>query len=372
MSESFILGMAIRIPFIAKSFLPWWLATMILGNLEGQNIPDSTNLREQINQIIRYDTEIPLESHHGFIVGIIDGERQWILSFPGIGKDSLNAESVFELGGLSQAITAHYLIDLVHAGRLELDEPLAQGGLKLPGDWKKLTWQQCIQNATGLPKVLPGLSVDQLPDNPYGQITIPELVEVLTRMPFHPGTFSYSPHGYALIQAALEFRLGKQFERQINDFCDSLGLSSTGVFRKHASGLLPGYRRNNLTAIAWNAPAYQAALGLTGTINDLLHYARWLITNAKNPEYSLLFQPSLRTHLRGRIWMAGGWYVLNPVGRREIYTHSGQTGGHKSYLGFVPATKTAVIVLGQSPEETNELGLLILRMINDSWKRKEP
>lgn len=364
--------MVIQVRFKFKNLIALLMVTLFIQRGLGQDAISYQSLRGQIDRIIRYDTDIPTGNHHGFIIGIIDGDRHWILDYPGTPADSLNGDMVFELGGLSQVFTAHYLTELADKGNLDLDDPITISGISLPGTWKEVTWRQCFQYATGLPRVIPGLAADQSPDNPYGNIAFPDLISAISRIPFKPGTFRYSPHPYAMIQAALEMLFDQPYESQINDFCNGLGLINTGIITPKPEVTATGYRRNGMVAIPWHVPAYQASLGLSGTMNDLMHYAHWLLNHAGDPRFENLFQPTLKTHLRGRIDMAGGWYVLKPVRRSQIYTHSGQTGGHKAYLGFVPATQTAVMILGQSPEETNDLGLLILRMINDSWKRKKP
>jgi len=38
-------------------------------------------------------------------------------------------------------------------------------------------------------------------------------------------------------------------------------------------------------------------------------------------------------------------------------------------MGFVSESETGVVILANSPHSMNGLGLLILRMINNNWKR---
>lgn len=44
--------------------------------------------------------------------------------------------------------------------------------------------------------------------------------------------------------------------------------------------------------------------------------------------------------------------------------HNGGTGGFRSFVGFVPATHTAVVVLSNSAHSVDALGFRILERIN--------
>ena len=66
------------------------------------------NLRSEIDKIVRFDTEISYELTPGFIVGIIDNDSTYILSF---GKSlspsskSLTSEDVFEIASITKTFT---------------------------------------------------------------------------------------------------------------------------------------------------------------------------------------------------------------------------------------------------------------------------
>ena len=71
-----------------------------------------------------------------------------------------------------------------------------------------------------------------------------------------------------------------------------------------------------------------------------------------------------------KLFAAPGWYRFLPKKDFPVYVHTGRTSGHSSMFAFSRNTKTGVIVLSNSSAGTDDLGLLILRMINSQWRRK--
>ena len=353
--------------------LTYWIGTLVFITssiipVQGQN--DVESVRRQIDRIIHYDTEIPLHDHHGFIIGIVDGQSTYVLDYPGSDGLPINVHDRFELGGLSQVFTGQYLVELSRQGILNLDDPIYPQAGHLPESWRKLTWRQCLQHVSGLPRVIPGISGEQSIENPYGSIHIEDLKAILPQVAFDTLHFRYSVHNYALIQDGLQRRFEQPVSRQLDSAFNQWNLKETTILTpSKPTAISVGYRKNGLVASPWITDSYQAGLGVVSSLSDLIEYSKWLILHAEDATYSELFYPSQPTDLRGRIAMAGSWYVFMPDRRQWIYSHAGQKGGHRSYIGFVPATRTAVIILAKSPDETNDLGLLILRMINDNWKR---
>ena len=49
----------------------------------------------------------------------------------------------------------------------------------------------------------------------------------------------------------------------------------------------------------------------------------------------------------------------------ELLFHNGATGGFRSFVGFVPATHTGVVVLSNSARSVDALGFRILDRLND-------
>ncbi len=59
-----------------------------------------------------------------------------------------------------------------------------------------------------------------------------------------------------------------------------------------------------------------------------------------------------------------GWHV-RPLGARKMHWHNGGTGGFRSFAGLVKETGTAVVVLSNSANSVDDIGLRILRGLNE-------
>ena len=169
-------------------------------------------------------------------------------------------------------------------------------------------------NATGLPK-LPRLSV-----------WINCQTTLMARLPYRNWLRSW-PGCHSIQELSITVHMDTHWSRQHWNFAGKNNSKDRSMILRfigpvfwdfrNASRLIPGYRRNNFDSCCLECSAYQAALGLTGTINDLLHYRCPMAVNARTLNIRYYFSPPYGL-ICGRIWMAIGWYVLNPVGRRKF------------------------------------------------------
>lgn len=111
-------------------------------------------------------------------------------------QEPVNALTVFEAASLSKPVLAHAVLQLIDAGRLDLDEPLLRlAGPLVPDDpaAAHITTRHVLSHTTGLPNW-------RRPEFPL-------------RTYFPPGTrFSYSGEGYAYLQTAIERLMGEPLE----------------------------------------------------------------------------------------------------------------------------------------------------------------
>jgi CubicO group peptidase (beta-lactamase class C family) len=123
----------------------------------------------------------------------------------------------------------------------------------------------------------------------------------------------------------------------------------------------------------WSFASFSASEGIKSTAEDLSNFIRLNL----GLEYPTLYnsvesqlQIAEKTNYNDKIMMANGWHVVDQGKKYNIYTHTGKTSGHTSFLAFVKETNTGVVILSNSSWGVEDLGFLILRMINYNWKRK--
>ena len=329
---------------------------------------NSLQLRKEIEKIIRYDTNIPMHDHKGFIVGVIDRDSTYIVSFTAEESNlsKILPQDKFQLGGLSKVITALLLEHLDKEEFINLEDSIND---YLPIEYQnpnlEISWLDLLTHRSSLPKQPAGIGAQQPePNNPYAHYSNRDVLQFYRNYQGGKKNFVYSHYNYALLEATLQVHFGSAdslFTEVINNRFrfDSITLNP--------SILSIGYDRTDSESATWTFRSYQLSQGISSNLEGLLKFLKYQIS-----DHSLdgLHEPIIKTGMRNALYITKGWYVLRPKRWYNVYTHAGTTDGHKAYMGFVKETQTGVVLLSRSNSEINDLGLLILRMINHTWKRK--
>ncbi len=121
--------------------------------------------------------------------------------------------------------------------------------------------------------------------------------------------------------------------------------------KNSATGYADG---NAVKAWTWtDASAMQGAGGLLSNAEDMMKY---VIANLK-PGNNTLGRAMTNSHQarmeigRNNMKIALGWHIRN-----KIIWHNGGTGGFRTFAGFDPEKKTAVVVLTNSTQGADDLG----------------
>ena len=341
-----------------------------------QSFGQLQELRREILKIIRFDTDISRSDTKGFIIGVVDQDSTYIIPFqsPDTTLPVLDDQSYFEIGGLTKVFTAHLLAALQHSGHLTLDTSI---NTLLPVEYQnvnqEISLNDLLTHASGMPKTPSGFGLTQDdPRNPYAGFSNNHALRYYSQLAVDPSSrkFLYSHFNYALIQAVIETYLGKSITQLIDAWVLQESSLDNTSFESNTS-LEPGYTSNQIPSYPWTFDSYNASLGLKSTLSDLLRYVKLHLDHHLDPElYQSLHQIHAPTDLAKNLFIGKGWYIFNSRKTYPIYTHAGHTGGHKAFMGFVKETQTGVVILARSRFEVEDLGLLILRLINNNWKRK--
>lgn len=363
-----------------KSWLTIWLLSTPLWAWS-----QTEDLRFQIERIILNDTEISLDDTPGFLVGIVDGANTYYVDF---GAKDLNREEklvptdIFELGSVSKVFTSSLLSVLVHDGLLSYQDKVND---LLPDEYQNPRLQELriidlVQHYSTLP-IRPYYfgrkNID--PDNPYKYYTKDDLLKFYTEyVPENRDGFHYAHTNYALLEILLERATGKEYGQLLTEYLFSgLDMQSSFVdFKEEIDSVLtPGYDRASRLAEPWQFSSFAASEGVKSTAADLVKFMRANM-GISNTRLDKIFEPNITadrpTDFNEQIYTGKGWQIISQRKKYDIVTHTGKTGGYSALLAFVKETKTGVVILSNSNIGTNNLGFLILRMINDNWKRKTP
>jgi CubicO group peptidase (beta-lactamase class C family) len=360
---------------------------------------DKQQLKEEIDKIIHFDTDISHDKIPGYVIGIIVGDSVFTYGYGQKSKESLetpNANTLFEIGSVTKLFTASLTGLLADEGLLSHETPLNK---YLPEAYQnpkldKITIGSLLTHTSGLPKMPTLFGVHESEtDNPYAHYSKDLLLEFyskyepeISKIPSDKKkkkpkgqhetdvAYNYSHLNYALLEVAIEEVSGQSFSTLLEQrIFNKIGMSNSFVdVPKDTVVLNVGYSRNGMEATPWEFASFAASQGMKSTAHDLI---RFLQMHLKNPSDTLSLSfynntlPAVQTGLSEDGAMGYGWHILHQKKYYDIFLHAGSTGGHRAFVGFIRETKTGVVILSNSENSMGGLGYLLLRLINFNWKK---
>jgi CubicO group peptidase (beta-lactamase class C family) len=296
------------------------------------------------------------------VLAVSRGGRRTVVSggtapAPGVPREAM----AYEIGSLSKTFTVLLLAELTEGGLLSLDDPLAA---HLPGPRpadrhaRLITLRHLATHTAGLPRVPRDLIAGALLHpyaNGYAGYDRARLLRTFarTRVRHAPGTRRhYSNFGLALLGSALEHAAGADFADLLADrvlrplSVTADGPRSTGRKADGRTPLPPA-----------DMGVFAPAGGLRATPADLLTYAEAHLDPDAAAPASLaralreVRVPLLRVGVRHRHTHTLTWY-RHPAPGGPLLFHAGATFGHQSFLGYHPATSTAVAAVSTRYDRT--------------------
>ena len=186
--------------------------------------------------------------------------------------------------------------------------------------------------------------------------------------------YQYSHINYALLEIILERIYEKSYPDIIKESVfDLLKMEKSFVEFDENNTISPGYDRAMRPVSPWSFNSFAASEGIKSSAYDLSLYLRGMMDIHNTPLAAIIdtqLQITEDTDYSDRIKVANGWLVLDQGKDYQIFNHTGKTSGHTAFIAFIRNTKTGVIILSNSSAGVENLGFLIMRMINYNWKRK--
>jgi len=307
-------------------------------------------------QPARYDSlGIPSLMKEAHVVGLSmavveKGAIVWAKGFgvrSSIAKLPVNENTVFEAASLSKPIFAYAVLQLVDAGVLDLDAPLADvfeyADLSTEPQYADVTARMVLSHTSGLPNWRPRNG--------------------LLRFSAAPGSrFEYSGEGYVLLQRAIEHLTGESIESVIEErVFTPLGMTSSSFVWQHrfVATVAIGHLADG-TALEKGTPKEpNAAFSLHTTSTD---YARFLIAVMNGEGLSTEMNAAMRQAQAdadaGMQWSLG-WGIQTTESGTALW-HWGDNRGYKAFAIVYPKTRRGMVVLTNSDN-----GMLILDALLD-------
>jgi CubicO group peptidase (beta-lactamase class C family) len=200
-------------------------------------------------------------------------------------KKPITPDTVFRLGSISKQFAAATLLQLVHEGKLSLDDPLSKFLPDYPQPGASATVRQLLSHTSGIQDYteIPGWMVEANTNKAY---TTEQLINVFKDKPaqFKPGAqWSYDNSGYILVGAVIEKVTGKPWYEVVDErIARPLKLATLryGVDEPSIRNMAVGYEPSGdgkfKVAQKINMSVPGAAGALVGTVGDLATWANAL------------------------------------------------------------------------------------------------
>lgn len=332
-----------------------------IGAVNGQK----TKIKSEIKKIIRFDTESQLRDIPGFVVGIYDDGFMHTIPFGTNGKDTLLGDEVFELGSIEKVFVASLVMSMDTKGQLSISAPISEYLPEICPHLGSLTVENLLSHQTPFPRQLPQKQALESRKNFLSELCNLDLRE--------KQKFGYSHLNYTLLKIIVEGLSDRTLSELLQEeIIGPLGMEQTKYGNYHPN-ITRGFNRLDQLVEKDTVTKHFRDGSLVSTTSDLLHFAMAHLGQSGSTLDTIFPKLVLEKHASSfnkSTFMSLGWFIVKEGKRPEIIMHTGRTDKHQALIALVKKTNTAVILLSNSTRDMENVGLLILRMINDNWKRK--
>lgn len=273
----------------------------------------------------------------------------------------ITPDTVFESGSLAKQFTAAALLLVAQQGKVSLDDPLRKYLPELPDYGTPLTIRQVLSHVSGLREWRAVAAFSGFPEGKlvYDNQDLLRMAARQRALNFEPGTdWSYTNTGFNISTILIERALGNG--KTFQTFTREMIFEPLAMVHSR-------WRDNFRTVVPNRALAYThapgdvwtqdtpveniiGAGGLLTTVGDLLLWNE-NFTHAKvgGPELVRTQQTPATLRSGRKLTYAAGLTVSTFDGLREV-SHSGSTGGYRTWLGRYPDQGVSVAVLCNSAQ----------------------
>jgi D-alanyl-D-alanine-carboxypeptidase/D-alanyl-D-alanine-endopeptidase len=347
------------LPIAEPSRTPTPTVQQVCTNLISESIKDV--VRERVDQGLNV----------GIVVWIVNPCGREVFSYGKTkmtGGQAVDENTVFEIGSIGKVFTATLLAELVQLGEVSFDDPIE---LYLPSSVTAPTFNDRSITLIDLATHTSGL--DAIPENlapadefnPYADYTVEQLYEALssTSLDHEIGSqYEYSNLGMGLLGHILSLQSGLSYEELVVErIANELGMPDTRVTLtpEMHSRLATGYREGEPFPL-WDIPTLAGAGALRSTVQDMLTFLAANIGLTETRLYAAMQVTHEPRFPVGSTMQVGLAWHMSKMGKIQIIWHHGATGGYWSFAGFSNDTQTGVVVLTNSFQDIDEIGLLLL------------
>ncbi len=257
----------------------------------------------------------------------------------------------FRIGSISKPLTATALMQLVEAGKLDLDAPVQKYVPSFPDKGAVITARMLAGHLAGIRHYQGDeFNIQRHYANVLDGLKIFENDPLVSP----PGTkFNYSSYGYNLLSAVVESAAGENFLAYMQKHVfDAMGLADTAADQntqivEQRSRFYEKEKDGTLENAPYVDNSYKwAGGGFLSTSEDLVRFGSMLLQPGflKADSLKLLFA-SQKTKSGEETGYGMGWGITKSPSGRVVYEHSGGSIGGSSQLMVYPETHVVVALV---------------------------
>jgi len=309
----------------------------------------------------------------GIVVGLVDEQGTHVLSYGKPDQNStqtLDGDTVFEIGSVTKVFTATLLSDMVERGEVSLNDPISKflpKSVKTPTmNGKEITLVDLSTQTSGLPR-LPNNFAPKDPKNPYADYSVEQLYSFLAGYTLTReigAKYEYSNLGVGLLGHVLALRAGTDYETLVRQrILNPLKMDHSGIklTPQMQARLAPGHDQSLKPVANWDLPVLAGAGALRSTVNDMLKFVGANIGLQKSPLLTAMQKAHESRHDTGvpDLGIGLNWHILKKFDSVLVW-HNGGTGGYHSFIGFDPKARKGVVILSNSTNDIDDIGRHLL------------
>jgi len=277
--------------------------------------------------------------------------------------------SIYEIGSITKTFTGAVLADMVAEGKVNVDDPISKFLPDSVCNWsmeKAITLEELSTHTSGLPRLPDNLTKNFLADidNPYRNYGTEGLYAFLkTYAPQSKETrkTEYSNLGVGLLGHILAKVDDKSYETMLaNRIFKPLSMTNSTITLTEGQ-LIQGHDGLGYPVSQWDFQALAGAGAIRSSTTDMMKYLTVNISEDK-PYVDTQFP---RKDMSDFQKIGLGW-ISQKNGDLAFTWHNGGTGGFSTFMGFSKEEQVGVIVLANSVQSVDDVGVRILEFLAKS------
>ncbi len=313
-------------------------------------------------------------SNCGLSIGIINGDEITYYNYGEVKRNSkqiADTNTVYEIGSISKTFTGILLGQALSDKKVNLIDDIRK---YLPEDCKNLVYvgnpiklMHLANHTSRIPRMPSDFESQPNYDmnNPYKNYSKKMVFNYLKKLALDtlPGVKNeYSNLGMALLGIILEKVYNKTYEELVSEFITKpCGMKSTKIVMSENENkyFATGYNANGEPTTHWDLGDLAPAGGIRSTSADMIRYIKANMQEASE-KFKLAHSATFNT---GSGTIALSWFVdINKKGNTQIW-HNGGTAGFSSFCGYINGKKLGVVVLSNSGNRADYIGIGILKLL---------